>query len=456
MFATLKRFSHFVQNSGVRGLYNSKGYASLLALLCATVLLLSAIGNFIGVGTYRFAAAILFPAGYALSVLYMGQVSVVLVELVTQDRQMLKRLRYFQFFTVLSLVTLASANYFIDIYDYILFSISVLFFISNWFILIVLQRLSLILKVNNGNSQLTELIRLKLHRTALLMCLCAITGLVVVVLNSVILVNFNAEVSNAVAALVRIDLMFLTQLGSGIVTFVSSTMVVINKERSINTTKKVGIDHNAQGSLSDDLPIVKKSDRGVLKQLQEEETYLATESAEHSINWYKRPVGIDMFNYPTLYSVIDRRLYQMHFSIVLIASIFEYYVNETLFLTAYLSFSMLSVLIFGPRLDLVMQLIIRNRRVIANVGVLNDSYIDSKQVRFSNLMEATLVSTIWTAYFLHQDIALRVMLWAWFCQATLSGFEDISIGIILHSFLNSKSIMPRYFRVHKGPETTIS
>ena len=98
---------------------------------------------------------------------------------------------------------------------------------------------------------------------------------------------------------------------------------------------KVGIDHNAQGSLSDDLP-----------------------------------------NYPTHYSVIDRRLHQMHFSIVLIASIFEYYVNETLFLTAYLSTSMLSVLIFGPRLDLVMQLIIRNRRVIANVVVLNDSYID--------------------------------------------------------------------------------
>ena len=62
IFATLKRFSFFVQNSGARGLYNSKGYASLLAFLCSTVLLLSAIGNFIGIGPYRVAAAILFPA----------------------------------------------------------------------------------------------------------------------------------------------------------------------------------------------------------------------------------------------------------------------------------------------------------------------------------------------------------------------------------------------------------
>ena len=86
------------------------------------------------------------------------------------------------------------------------------------------------LKGNKGDSHLKELIRLKLHRTALLVCLCAITGLVVVVLNSIILVNFNAVVSNAVAALVRINLMFLTQLGSGIVSFGSSTMDAINKE----------------------------------------------------------------------------------------------------------------------------------------------------------------------------------------------------------------------------------
>ena len=475
IFASVMKLALFASKNGLIALNSTKGHVVLISTLCASVLLFAATGHFIGVGTYRFAAIVLFPIGYSLAVLFMGQVAIALVEIIKMDPKIGLGMRLYQVFVVSVLIGLGIVHQYWQIYDFILLAISVMFLISNALILVVLRQLKITLQASPAGIENKKLksLGLKLKWTIFLMVVCGLNGIAIVAQHSYILHTPTYNISNSVAALVRVNLMFLTQLGAGTIACVNAAVETLARNATkpiVNIKPSPKITRNQSTLLSEENQLNKKSLDPIVLRTEPTErkpndydnihpanrsnTFKPRriELAEQTVNWFQYPLNVHIFRYPNPYSHIDHRLYQMSISILLLAGLFELYISSTLYLLVYVTLSKLLVLTFGPRLDISQQIITRMRPYLVSIGMFKNTYLDSRPIRLNNLMALLIATVAWIAYFLNLDLAFRIILWAWYVQLTLSGFDDVSLGIIFHYYLNKYSLLPRVLSIREEVE----